>query len=182
MKRLSLPLSNDTIEGLKYGDLVYLSGRVYTARDAAHKRLTEAIKNNMPLNFELKDACIFYTGPCPAKPGIIMNSCGPTTSMRMDAYAPTLYDADVKCVLGKGPVGAQVKRAIVKNRCVYFALTGGAGALLSQCVLSSRLVAYEDLGAEAVFELEIKDMPAIVAVDFKGGDIYIKGPEMFRNS
>lgn len=172
MKHYKLPLTEDDIGGLRCGDALLLSGVVYTARDAAHARMVGEIKAGQNPPFDLKDACIYYTGPCPVKPGQVMNSCGPTTSKRMDSYAPFLYDRGVQCVLGKGPVGKDVKEAIVRNGSVYFSLTGGAGALLAQCVKSSELVAYGDLGAEAIRRLVVEEMPAIVAVDARGNDIF----------
>lgn len=172
MMKLKLPLAAEDIKALKCGDSVLLSGVVHTARDAAHNRMVSEMRQGKKPPFDLQNACIFYTGPCPAKPGQIIGSCGPTTSKRMDSYSPYLYDRGVQCVLGKGPVGAEVKRSVVKNGCVYFVLTGGAGALLARCVKEAGLVAYEDLGTEAVRRLVIEDMPAIVAIDASGRDIF----------
>jgi fumarate hydratase subunit beta len=172
MKKLQLPLKKEEILALKAGEQVLVSGVVYTARDAAHARMVEEMEQGKNPPFDLTDACIFYTGPCPARPGQVIGSCGPTTSKRMDSYAPYLYSRGVRCVLGKGPVGAEVRQSIQKNGCVYFTLTGGAGALLAGCVKEAELVAYPELGTEAVRRLLVEDMPAIVAVDANGGDIF----------
>jgi fumarate hydratase subunit beta len=180
MKKLTLPLTKEAITSLQCGETVLLTGVVYTARDAAHAKMAEALRQDEPLPFDLRQACIFYAGPCPAMPGQVMNSCGPTTSKRMDAYAPMLYQKGVQCVLGKGPVAEEVKQAIVQNHCVYFTLTGGAGALLARSIKKSKLVAYEELGAEAVRELWVEDFPATVAVDTFGNDIFIEGPKAYK--
>ena len=172
MKQLRLPLSTKQIKTLKAGDIVYLSGKIYTARDAAHQRLYNMIHRGETLPFPLKDACIYYTGPCPKKPGQVINSCGPTTSSRMDKYAPVLYDMGVRCVIGKGPVASSVVKAIVRNDAVYFAATGGAGALIAGCVRRVEPVAFLKLGAEAVQRLTVKDFPLIVAVDSFGSSVY----------
>lgn len=181
MKNLKLPLNQDEINVLTCGETVLLSGVVHTARDAAHFRLFETIQKGEPLPIDLKQACLFYCGPCPTKPGQVINSCGPTTSKRMDAYAPLLYEKGVQCVLGKGPVGEAVKKAIISNGCIYFTLTGGAGALLAKSVKKAKLIAYEDLGAEAIQELTVEELPATVAVDVLGNDIFIEGPKKYAN-
>lgn len=169
MTRLSLPMTAQQIRSLSAGDSVLLSGIVYTARDAAHKRIEELIISNQPLPFDLKGAAIYYTGPCPAKPGRVLGSCGPTTSGRMNAYAPLLFDLGVQCTIGKGPLGQEVTEAIVRNQAVYFCAVGGAGALLSRCVRSAQVMAFADLGAEAVILLKVADFPVIVGVDSRGG-------------
>ena len=174
MRKLILPLSAEQIKSLKAGDQVLLSGKIYTARDAAHKRICE---NGAP--FDLKDACIYYTGPCPAINGYAIGSCGPTTSKRMDAYAPTLYESGVQCVVGKGSVSDEVKKSIIKNSRVYFCATGGLGALLASRVKSAKLIAYEDLLSEAVRELIVEDFPVTVAIDCTGRDIYEEGPKKY---
>lgn len=171
MIKLSLPIAQEEIKNLKAGDTVLLSGVIYTARDAAHKRLTALIQNNQPLPFELKGSAIYYAGPCPTKPGRIFGSCGPTTSGRMNAYAPLLFDLGVQCTIGKGPLSQEVLDAIVRNRAVYFCATGGAGALITKCVKSAQIIAFEDLGAEAVNKLEVVDMPVIVGIDSYGNNI-----------
>lgn len=171
MIRLHLPFTNEQIENLHAGDNVLLTGTIYTARDAAHKRLCALIEAGLELPFPLDKAAIYYAGPCPAKPGHIFGSCGPTTSGRMNAYAPQLFDLGVQCTIGKGPLGKEVIESIQKNRAVYFCATGGAGALISKCVKSAEVVAFEDLGAEAVNKLEVVDFPVIVGVDSHGNNI-----------
>lgn len=180
MKEITLPLTNKDISLLKAGDSVLLSGDMYTARDAAHKRLFEAINENKPLPIDLSDACIYYTGPCPTPPGKLINSCGPTTSKRMNAYAPLLYDKGVKCVIGKGQVSSEVSDAIIRNNCVYFCATGGLGSLIALCVTSSELIAYEDLLSEAIYKLKVKNMPLTVAIDSNGEDIFQIGPQKYK--
>ncbi len=171
MIKLNLPLTLEQIETLQAGDNVALSGTIYTARDAAHKRLCAMIDKGEKLPFDIKKAAIYYAGPCPAKPGHIFGSCGPTTSGRMNAYAPRLFDLGVQCTIGKGPLGKEVVESIQKNRAVYFCATGGAGALISKCVKKAEVVAFEDLGAEAVNRLEVVDFPVIVGVDSHGNNI-----------
>jgi fumarate hydratase subunit beta len=171
MIKLALPMASEQINGLHAGDAVLLSGTIYTARDAAHKRLVALIENNQPLPFGLRNAAIYYAGPCPAKPGRIFGSCGPTTSGRMNAYAPLLFDLGVQCTIGKGPLSPEVVDAIVRNRAVYFCATGGAGALISRCVTAAQVIAFEDLGAEAINKLEVVDFPVIVGIDSHGNNI-----------
>ena len=164
MKRITLPIDKHEIDNLQIGDEVLLTGTLYTARDAAHLRMKTALDAGEPLPIEIKDACIYYAGPTPAPPGEVIGACGPTTSSRMDAFAPDLYDLGLGCVIGKGPVGDAVKQAIKKNQAVYFAATGGAGALIAKSVLSLKEIAYQDLGPESIKALEVKDLPVIVAV------------------
>lgn len=171
MIKLSLPMTEEQIKNLKAGDAVLLSGTIYTARDAAHKRLTALIENKQALPFDLKGSAIYYAGPCPAKPGKIFGSCGPTSSYRMNAYAPLLFDLGVQCTIGKGPLNQDVIDAIRRNRAVYFCATGGAGALITRCIKSAQVIAFEDLGAEAVNKLEVADMPVIVGIDSYGNNI-----------
>jgi fumarate hydratase subunit beta len=171
MKNLTLPMTKEQLSGLHAGDAVRLSGVLYTARDAAHKRISDLLDAGDPLPFELSGAAIYYAGPCPTKPGHIFGSCGPTTSGRMNAYAPRLFDLGVQCTIGKGPLSRDVISAIRKNGAVYFCATGGAGALISACVKSAKTVAFEDLGAEAVTRLVVEDFPAIVGVDAGGNNI-----------
>lgn len=166
MKRVRLPITDKDIRKLKTGDEVLLAGTVYTARDAAHKRMVEK------LPFDIKGQAIYYCGPTPAKPGQIIGSCGPTTSSRMDKFSSILLNKGLKTIIGKGSVGVSVISAIKKNRAVYFIAPGGCGALLSEAVKKSKLVAYEDLGCEAIYELEISNFPAIVAVDAEGRSLY----------
>jgi fumarate hydratase subunit beta len=176
-KRLNTPLTKNVRRSLREGDRVLISGTIYTARDMAHKRLVEAIneKGRLPdgkLPFDLRDQIIYYAGPTPAREGEIIGSCGPTTSLRMDKYTPILLEAGLGGVIGKGQRSADVISALRKYKSVYFAAIGGAGALFSTKVKSARLVVYEDLGCEAVRQLEVVDFPVIVAVDTYGGSIY----------
>lgn len=172
MKNLSLPLKENDIDSLKAGEAVTLSGVVYTARDAAHARLYEMIQNNEPLPFELKDSGIFYAGPCPDMPGRVINSCGPTTSSRMNAYAPMLYDLGLKLVIGKGPVSEDVRQSIARNKAVYFAAVGGAGALIASRITEAKTIAFEDLGAEAIRKIRFDQVPLVVAIDSKGNSLF----------
>lgn len=172
MIKITLPFTDDIKQNLKAGDAVELSGIIYTARDAAHKRLCSLVddKGDIPVN--LKGAAIYYAGPTPAKPGQIIGSCGPTSAVRMNAYAPKLYDIGVSCVIAKGPVSEPVRQSIIKNKAVYFCAPGGCGALLSECVVSAEEVAFSDLGTESIKRLEVKDMPLIVAIDSSGGTLF----------
>ena len=170
--RLTTPLEKEAIEKLKVGDEVYINGIVYTARDSAHKRIVEAIRKGEKPPFDLRGQIIYYTGPSPTRPGRIIGAIGPTTSYRMDSYAPTLMKAGIRGMLGKGKRSPIVISAIKKHKCVYFVATGGIGALLSESVKKAEIVAYEDLGTEAIYKLELKDFPAIVANDSYGNDLY----------
>ena len=160
---------------LRAGDRVLLSGTIYTARDAAHKRLCELVAQGKPLPLDVKDAVIYFVGPTPAKPGQAIGSAGPTTSYRMDAYTPTLLDLGELGMIGKGKRGPEVISAIKRNGAVYFGAIGGAGALLSRCVKSAELVCYEDLGAEAIRKLEVQDLPLTVVIDSTGSNLYETG-------
>ncbi len=170
--KLTLPLCDDDILSLTAGDCVLLSGAVYTARDSAHKRLTEALARGEQLPISLNGATIYYAGPAPASPGHAIGACGPTTSGRMDVYTPQLLECGLKCVIGKGERSQAVKNALLAHRALYLACVGGAAALLAKHITKSRIICYEDLGTEAVRELELKDFPAFVALDMHGGDIY----------
>lgn len=171
--RMSIdPEDTRGLELLKCGDLVRLDGIIITGRDAAHKRIFELLKRNMPLPFEIKDKIIYYTGPCPAPPGHIIGSCGPTTSSRMDAHTPELLDLGLKGMIGKGPRSAKVIESMKKNKAIYFAATGGAGALIASCVKSCSSIAFDDLGPEAVYKLYVEQLPLIVAIDSCGNSIY----------
>ncbi len=170
--RLTAPFTREKLASLHAGDNVLLSGVIYTARDAAHKRIVEAIAAGKEPPFPLQDAVIYYVGPTPAKEGQAIGSAGPTTSYRMDAYAPTLLDLGETGMIGKGPRNAAVKEAIVRNGAVYFAAIGGAGALISKSIKEAEVIAYDDLGAEAVRRLVVEDMPVIVAIDSRGNDLY----------
>lgn len=172
MMKINLPFSEDVKKKLKAGDAVELTGVIYTARDAAHSRLASLINSNAELPVKLDGAAIYYAGPTPAKPGQIIGSCGPTSAVRMNAYAPVLYDNGVSCVIAKGPVSEEVRQSIIKNKSVYFCAPGGCGALLSQCVESVEEIAFEDLGTESIKRLKVKDMPLIVAIDSAGGTLF----------
>ncbi len=169
---ITSPLDGATVASLKAGDMVTVSGVLYTARDAAHKRLVEAMEKGRPLPFGLAGQTIYYMGPSPAPPGHIIGACGPTTSSRMDAFTPAMLAAGVKALLGKGERSARVKEEMLKHRAVYLVTYGGAGALLAGAVVKADVVAYPELGAEAVMRLEVKDLPAIVANDIYGGDLF----------
>ena len=177
---LNAPFSNILIASLKAGDEVLLSGVIYTARDAAHKRLIALIDNGDNLPVDLQGQVLYYCGPTPAKPGRPIGSAGPTTSSRMDRYTPRLLAATgLKGMIGKGERSLEVIEAMKKHRAVYFAATGGAGALIGKTIISSRVVCYEDLGPEAVYQLEVRNLPLIVAIDCRGNDLYKEGPSQF---
>ena len=172
MKKIKLPLNEEEIKDLKAGDAVLVSGKVYTARDAAHKRLHEMIQNHQELPIPLEGSAIYYVGPTPAKPPHPIGSAGPTTASRMDAYTPELLDLGLQVMIGKGKRNEAVKEAIIRNNAVYLITCGGAGALISHCITDARPVAFEDLLAEAIVELSVKDMPCFVGIDIRGNDIY----------
>jgi fumarate hydratase subunit beta len=178
--RLTTPLSEADVEKLGAGDRVLISGAIYTGRDAAHKRLIDLLKEGKNLPFDLQGQIIYYVGPTPAKPGQAFGSAGPTTSYRMDAYAPSLIERGLKGMIGKGMRSDNVKEAMKKYKAVYFAATGGAGALLGKKVKKAELVAYEDLGTEAIRKLEVEDFPVIVVNDVRGNDLYIEGERKYR--
>lgn len=179
-KKIHAPLLAQELETLRAGDSVLLSGTIYTGRDAAHKRLCALVEKGEPLPFDPRNQVIYYAGPCPAKPGDAIGSCGPTTSYRMDAYAPTLCDLGLIGMIGKGQRSPAVIDAIRRNGGVYFAATGGAGALIAGSVKAARVIAFEDLGTEAIRELQVEDLPLIVAIDAKGGNLYEEGPARYR--
>jgi len=174
MKQVNItsPLKTETIKTLHIGDSVLLSGVIYTGRDAAHKRMVEMLSDNIPLPFDVRDQAIYYTGPCPAPPGRVIGSAGPTTSSRMDTYAPRLMQEGLRVMIGKGDRSESVMNAIRRHTGLYLAAIGGAGALLSLCVKSAEPVAFEDLGPEAIYRLIVKDMPLVVAIDHEGNNIY----------
>lgn len=172
MKELTLPLTKEQIKNLHAGDSVLISGTILTARDCAHKRITEYISEGKPLPFEIKGAMIYYAGPCPAKPGMASGSCGPTTSARMDSFAPTLLDLGLAGMIGKGEMCEEVANALKRNTAVYFAAIGGAGALYGSAIKKSECIAFPDLLSEAVYRLEVEKIPAVVAMDCHGGNIY----------
>ena len=171
-KYISLPLKEEDIRSLKAGDMVFLSGELYTARDAAHKRIYEAIQSKQDIKIPLDGITLYYMGPSPARPGKVIGSAGPTTASRMDKYTPTLLNLGLKGMIGKGKRSMEVKQAMIKNKAVYFAAIGGAGALLSQAIKSAVIVEYEDLGTEAIRKLEVENFPVIVVIDSDGTDLY----------
>lgn len=172
MIELTLPLEKREIQKLKAGDSVLLSGIILTARDCAHKRIFEFLKTNSPLPFEIKDAVIYYAGPCPAAPNKISGSCGPTTSARMEGFAPALLDLGLGAIIGKGEMNRETREAIKRNSSVYFAAIGGAGAYYGNSIQKSECIAFPDLLSEAVYKLEVKKFPVVVAYDAHGGSIY----------
>jgi fumarate hydratase subunit beta len=178
--KLETPLTKDAIASLKAGDEVLLNGTIFTARDAAHQRLHELIirGKNVPLN--LKDACIYYSGPTPPRPGRIIGSCGPTTSSRMDSFTPELLKLGLRAMIGKGSRNDEVRRAIKTYQCIYFLATGGIGALLSDKVKMARPILFKDLGPEAIYKMEVVDFPLVVGIDSKGNDIYGKAEWKIR--
>ncbi len=171
-KHINTPLNDDIVNDLKSGDYVYITGTIYTARDAAHKRMYEALEKGEKLPFDIKDSIIYYMGPSPAREGRPIGSAGPTTATRMDKYAPSLLDIGLKGMIGKGKRRQNVKDAMIKNGAVYFAAVGGAGAILSKCIEESEVIAYDDLGTEAIRRLKVKDFPVIVVIDREGNDLY----------
>ncbi len=171
-KKINLPISEEDAASLRAGDYVYLTGIMYSARDAAHKRMDEALDKGEELPLDIKGAAIYYMGPSPERPGRVIGSAGPTTSGRMDKYAPRLLDLGLKVMIGKGKRTQEVKDAIVRNKAVYFAAVGGAGAILSKCIKSSKVIAYDDLGTEAIREMYVEDFPAIVVFDSEGNNAY----------
>ena len=171
-KHITVPFNREISRSLRAGDYVYLSGTIFVARDAAHKRMQEAMDAGEPLPIDIKDQVIYYMGPSPAREGRAIGSAGPTTASRMDKYTPKLLDLGLMGMIGKGKRKAEVREAMVRNGCVYFAAVGGAGALLSKCITSSEVIAYEDLGAEAIRKLTINEFPAIVVMDSKGNCLY----------
>lgn len=171
-RHIGVPLTDEVAGSLRAGDYVYLTGVIYTARDAAHKRMYEALEQGKELPFDMRDNVIYYMGPSPAREGRPIGSAGPTTASRMDKYAPALLDLGLKGMIGKGKRNQAVKDAVVRNGAVYFAAVGGAGALLSRSIISSEVIAYDDLGTEAIRKLEVKDFPVIVVMDSVGNDLY----------
>lgn len=180
--KLSTPLTEEKVKNLKAGDTVLLSGTMYTARDAAHKRLIELLDNGKGLPINIKDETIYYVGPSPAKPGQVIGSAGPTTSYRMDPYAPRLLDLGLKGMIGKGKRNDEVIDAIKRNKAVYFGAIGGAAALIAKSIVEAEIIAYEDLGAEAIRKIKVKDMPLVVIIDIEGTNLYEVGKENYLNS
>lgn len=171
-RHITAPITKETAKTLHAGDYVYITGTIYTARDAAHKRMQENLQRGEALPLEMKENVIYYMGPSPAREGRPIGSAGPTTASRMDKYAPELLDLGLGAMIGKGKRSQEVKDAIVRNGSVYFAAVGGAGALLSKCILSSEVIAYDDLGTEAIRKLQVKDFPVIVVIDSEGNNLY----------
>jgi len=179
-KEIRLPLSEGVIKNLKAGDEVLLYGVIYAARDAAHKRMAEALEKGQDLPFDIRGQIIYFMGPSPAKPGQVIGAAGPTTSGRMDGYSPYLMAEGLKGMIGKGNRSPEVKEAIKKYQAVYFAAIGGAGALISKSIKKAEVIAYEDLGAEAIIRLEVEGFPATVINDIYGGDLYQEGKAKYR--
>ena len=180
--RIQTPLTEEVLQKLKIGDRVLINGVIYTGRDAAHKRLVELVDKGQPLPFDIKGQIIYYVGPTPPKPGMPIGAAGPTSSYRMDPYAPILMDKGLKGMIGKGVRGKAVIDAMKKYKAVYFAATGGAGALISKTIRKAEVVAYEELGTEAIRRLEVKDFPAIVVNDVYGNDLYEEGKKRYRKT
>ena len=180
IKNITLPLSEQALRSLHAGDIVSISGMIYSARDAAHKLLAEALLKGESLPIELQDQGIYYLGPAPAKPGYASGAAGPTSSYRMDRYTPMLLEKGLKLMIGKGPRSREVIDSMVQHGAVYFAATGGAAALLAKAIKFSKVIAYPDLGTEAIRLIELSDFPAVVAVDSYGVDQYTEGPKAYH--
>ena len=181
-KRISAPLKKEELAKLKAGDYVYISGTIYSARDAAHKRLYETMLEEKDIPIDLKDNIIYYLGPTPAREGQVIGSAGPTNSSRMDKYTPLLLEHGLNGMIGKGKRSKEVINSIVKNKAVYFAAVGGAGALLSKCIKSSEIIAYDDLGTEAIRKMKVEDFPVIVVIDSEGNNLYETAIEEFKRN
>ena len=179
-KFINTPLTDDEVDGLKAGDRVLLSGIIYTARDAAHKKLIDMMDRGEELPMELKGQVIYYVGPCPAKPNEVIGSVGPTTSGRMDAFTSALLERGLKGMIGKGERSQEVISSLIRNRAVYFAATGGAGALLAEAVKKARVIAFPELGPEAIYMLKVQNFPVTVAIDAKGTDLYKAGRKNYE--
>ena len=179
-KQISAPIDKKTAEELTAGDYVYITGTIYTARDAAHKRMKETLDRGESLPFDIKGQMIYYMGPSPAREGRPIGSAGPTTASRMDKYTPALLDLGLRGMIGKGKRSDAVRDAVIRNGAVYFAAVGGAGALLSKSIIHSEIIAYEDLGTEAIRKLTVRDFPVIVVMDSQGNDLYKTALEQYR--
>lgn len=180
-KYITTPLTKEKVSELVAGDFVYITGTIYTARDAAHKRMYEAIQAKQQIPICVENAIIYYLGPTPAKDNQVIGSAGPTTSSRMDKYTPELLNMGLRGMIGKGKRNNEVMESMIKNHATYFAAIGGAGALLSKCIVNSKVIAYDDLGTEAIRELEVKDFPAIVVIDDKGNNLYETSIEQYKS-
>ena len=181
-KYINTPITDEVVNELHAGDFVYITGTIYTARDAAHKRMSESMNEGKSIPMELKNNTIYYLGPTPAKPGEVIGSAGPTTSSRMDKYTPLLLNNGLKAMIGKGKRSNEVIEAIKKNNAVYFAAIGGAGALLSKCIKEAKVIAYDDLGTEAIRELKVENLPVIVVIDHEGNNMYETAVYDYLNS
>lgn len=179
-KYINTPITKDVTQTLYAGDYVYLSGSIYVARDAAHKRMIEALEEGKELPIEIKDATIYYMGPSPAKEQQVIGSAGPTTASRMDKYTPQLLDLGLKAMIGKGKRSVEVIAAMKRNQAVYFASVGGAGALLSKSIKKAELVCYEDLGAEAILKIEVEKFPVVVVIDIQGNNLYETAAKQYK--
>jgi fumarate hydratase subunit beta len=177
---LTTPLTDEMVSSLEIGDKVFLTGVIYSARDAAHKRLIDLLDKGKPLPFDLRGQIIYYVGPSPAKPGRVIGAAGPTTSYRMDPYAPRLMELGLKGMIGKGKRASAVKEAMIKYKAVYLGATGGAGALISRAIKAAEVIAYEELGPEAIRRLTVENFPAVVINDSAGGDLYEEGLRQYR--
>lgn len=180
-KKITAPISKEEAKSLRAGDYVYITGTIYTARDAAHKRMHESLEKGESLPINMENNIIYYMGPSPAREGRPIGSAGPTTASRMDKYAPKLLDLGLKGMIGKGKRSQDVIDAVVRNGCVYFAAVGGAGAILSKCIKTSEVVAYDDLGTEAIRKLYVEDFPSIVVIDSEGNNLYEIAIKEYRN-
>lgn len=181
-QRITVPLKKEEVVKLHAGDYVYISGTIYSARDAAHKRMYEAMEEGKDIPLDLKDNVIYYLGPTPAREGQVIGSAGPTTASRMDKYTPRLLDNGLNGMIGKGKRSKEVIDAIVRNKAVYFAAVGGTGALLSKCIKKSEVIAYDDLGTEAIRRMEVEDFPVIVVIDSEGNNLYETAVEQFLSN
>lgn len=181
-RHINAPLKKEELTKLNAGDYVYITGTIYSARDAAHKRMYDSMKKGEKIPMELKDNVIYYLGPTPAKPGQVIGSAGPTTSSRMDKYTPLLLENGLNGMIGKGKRSKEVIDAIKKNKAVYFAAIGGAGALLSKCIKKSEIIAYDDLGTEAIRKMEVENLPVIVVIDSNGNNLYETAVEDYKKS
>ncbi|KOR24492.1 Fe-S-containing hydro-lyase [Clostridium sp. L74] len=177
--KINTPLTEEKIKDLKAGDMVLITGVIYTARDVAHKRLVNSLEEGKELPFEVKNSIIYYVGPTPAKPGMEIGAAGPTTSYRMDTYTPTLLNLGLKGMIGKGKRSKEVIESIVKNKAVYFGAIGGAAALISKSIKKSEIIAYKDLDSEAIRKLEVENLPVTVIIDSKGNNLYESGMENY---
>ena len=181
MKHITVEeLNKNKIDELKVGDSFLLSGIIYTARDAAHKRMCEDFESGKGFPFDIKGQAVYYAGPCPAKPGEVIGSCGPTTAGRMDAYAPLLMDNGLKIMIGKGGRNKAVRDAVIRNKCLYLGVAGGLGALIASCIKSAEVIAYSDLGTEAIRRLTVENLPCTVLLDSYGNDFYEQARELYK--